>query len=817
MHMATSLRQTFRATLCNLRSSWRPFHSHRHRYAMTNASAPSTFVSKHFRLDERDIQNYLKRKGLVYRMNENGPVIRDCPVCPRPTHHKVENLWKLYVNKDSGAWICFRCQNTGSWFDLKAKLGDIQEPTPLMNSSASKPAPVLPQDLAVNMMKRLHSGQYPAAQAWLTGKGPTDRHLSRETLETYHVGCGDYRFMDDSGSWVSTPCVSFPMYMVEQVSTQPTSKSKTSTAAVPAAVTTSSSSMSLVRMKLRGVGPEMKHHQRMEPSGGGWGLFGLHTVPADAKEIVITEGEFDAMAVYQATGYPTVSLPNGASSLPVQVLPWLERFDTIYLWMDEDLPGQEGAKKFAHKLGEHRVRIVRTREQDADGPKDANDALRLNRDLTQYLKRAKSIPQQQLLTFADLRSEIQHEIVNSKQAAGVPSATLPSLTKLLKGHRKGELTILTGPTGSGKTTLLSQLSLDYLQQGVPTLWGSFEIKNTRLAKKMLYQFAGKELTAPQEFEFWADKFEALPQMLFMKAFGSTDVDKVLDAMDYAVYAEDVEHILLDNLQFMTSGQGKGIEKFDVYDTAMEKLRHFATSRNVHITLVIHPRKVDDNMDLNISSVFGTAKATQEADNVIILQNKQHLRFLDIKKNRFDGDVGRIVMTLDKKLQKYVELSTDDVNAYESGFKTLEDILEAKRNISKSNMDATVNGSVPVKTATVISSDADRSTGPDNSSEHSVKAPLESEERPAYVPVPPAMRAMNARTPPSVDASQTRTFLNRQQQQQQQPAPAPAAPVAMSAAATAPLNVQYPVSSPPTAPSNPSISMEPVEDLGLHFT
>jgi len=39
---------------------------------------------------------------------------------------------------------------------------------------------------------------------------------------------------------------------------------------------------------------------------------------------------------------------------------------------------------------------------------------------------------------------------------------------------------------------------------------------------------------------------------------------------------------------------------------------------VHITLVIHPKKVDDNEELNIASVFGGGKATQEADNVLIL-------------------------------------------------------------------------------------------------------------------------------------------------------------------------------------------------------
>jgi hypothetical protein len=77
---------------------------------------------------------------------------------------------------------------------------------------------------------------------------------------------------------------------------------------------------------------------------------------------------------------------------------------------------------------------------------------------------------------------------------------LKGLNSILKGHRKGELTVLTGSTGVGKTTVLSQISLDYCQSGVRTLWGSFEIKNTRLAKTMLTQFAGIDFAAnPQLF------------------------------------------------------------------------------------------------------------------------------------------------------------------------------------------------------------------------------------------------------------------------------------------------------------------------------
>ena len=48
-------------------------------------------------------------------------------------------------------------------------------------------------------------------------------------------------------------------------------------------------------------------------------VFGWHTVPTNAKEIVLTADEFDAMAVFQATSCPAISLPLGLSSLPPEV------------------------------------------------------------------------------------------------------------------------------------------------------------------------------------------------------------------------------------------------------------------------------------------------------------------------------------------------------------------------------------------------------------------------------------------------------------------------------------------------------------------
>jgi twinkle protein len=53
------------------------------------------------------------------------------------------------------------------------------------------------------------------------------------------------------------------------------------------------------------------------------------------------------MAVYQETGLPSVSLPNGANNLPIQFLPFFERFERIYLWLDADEVGRNAAEKFA--------------------------------------------------------------------------------------------------------------------------------------------------------------------------------------------------------------------------------------------------------------------------------------------------------------------------------------------------------------------------------------------------------------------------------------------------------------------------------------
>lgn len=105
----------------------------------------------------------------------------------------------------------------------------------------------------------------------------------------------------------------------------------------------------------------------------------------------------------------------------------------------------------------------------------------------------------------------------------------------------------------------------------------------------------------------------------------------------------------------------GYEKFDMMDKAIDSFRKFSSIHNIHITLVIHPRKEADGSILNISSVFGTAKATQEADNIMILQYVDGKKILDIKKNRFSGELGSAVLYFDKNSQKFLQYDNDIIN------------------------------------------------------------------------------------------------------------------------------------------------------------
>jgi hypothetical protein len=109
---------------------------------------------------------------------------------------------------------------------------------------------------------------------------------------------------------------------------------------------------------------------------------------------------------------------------------FFDRFERIYLWLDNDELGKTSAQRFAKILGPKRTLIIDTQVASLDTelidpenvPKDANDALRLGIDFRQLIKKGACwTDQDKILSLNDLASSLQHRIMNTDKLKGVES------------------------------------------------------------------------------------------------------------------------------------------------------------------------------------------------------------------------------------------------------------------------------------------------------------------------------------------------------------------------------------------------------------
>lgn len=561
-----------------------------------------------------EIRQYLRTQGIPFH---DGYSCLHAPSIFVEEKQEVRHSYSLFIDKTTGRFVCTASLVEGNWQDFQASVelrhtgmavGDLRE-TDTQRNQADEDARHI-WERAVPLWELLDEQETQEAKA-MFGLS----NISDVTLKRFSV-----RYLRTVQALV------FPWFGPRGTSLK-----------------------GLKLLKVERQGETIQYVENTLPRPSAYhNLFGLPLIGRRDTELVLTGREVDTLVLHQATGLPTLALPRGISCLPPSLLPYLEQFKRITLWLGEDLRSWEAAKIFARKLNPKRCSLV----QPSDQQLQPLDAFTRGMNLAKILRSALPAGHKSIISFRQLREEVFGELVNVEQVAGVKWARFPELNRLLKGHRKGELTVFTGPTGSGKTTFISEHALDLCMQGVNTLWGSFEINNVRLAKIMLTQFAmGRLEEQLEKFDEWADKFEDLP-LYFMTFHGHQNIKTVINTMLHAVYMYDISHVVIDNLQFMMGQEQLTVDRLAVQDYIVGAFRKFATENNCHVTLVIHPRKEDEERELQTSSIFGSAKASQEADNVLILQDRKLVtgpgkRFLQVSKNRFDGDVGIFPLEFNK--------------------------------------------------------------------------------------------------------------------------------------------------------------------------
>lgn len=348
-------------------------------------------------------------------------------------------------------------------------------------------------------------------------------------------------------------------------------------------------------------------------------LFGWQAIPEDAREVTITEGEIDAMTAYQY-GRHALSVPFGGGAGNKQS--WIEyeyknlqRFDVIYLCLDSDDEGRKATEEIVKRLGRERCRLVDL------GCKDFNfalDNLFYSRDdIDECYEKAKSLDPEKLVGVVELRDDIVGEFYDRNPVVSGMPLPWKKAEDLIR-FRSSELTVWTGWSGHGKSQLLNYLAFHGMRGGEKFCIASMEMPARRTMQRMVRQAAG--LAYPTRGYIDAILESLSGKLWIYNQIGSADTAEMISTFRYAARRYGVTQFVVDSLAKL----GMAEDDYNGQKAAMEALVGFAHEMGVHVHLVAHPRKADDETRApGKLDVRGGAILTDLADNVItVWRNKR---------------------------------------------------------------------------------------------------------------------------------------------------------------------------------------------------
>ena len=362
----------------------------------------------------------------------------------------------------------------------------------------------------------------------------------------------------------------------------------------------------LVLIKYRGKNKKIRAEAGCKPI-----LFGWQALSETARSIVICEGEIDAMSFHEY-GIPAMSVPFGGGGGSKQ--DWieheyenLERFDAIYLAMDMDDEGRKATAEIVSRLGRHRCRVVDLPE------KDANDCLVkgiLAAEIWKCLSVAKTQDPTELRNAVEYTDEIIREFNPSDEEIGflTPWEKASSLR-----FREGEVTVISGINGHGKSEAVGHMVIHAIHQGEKVCVASMEFKPKRFLRNLVRQTSGVSQPTDDYIRAIAEDFLE-PSLWVFDVTGTAVADRMLEVFVYARKRYGVKLFVIDNLSKMDVD----MDKNEPQRQFMAKLTDFAKDNDVHVFLVTHQKKVEDEYTkTGKMDVKGSGAITDLADTVII--------------------------------------------------------------------------------------------------------------------------------------------------------------------------------------------------------
>ena len=384
-------------------------------------------------------------------------------------------------------------------------------------------------------------------------------------------------------------------------------------------------------------------------------------------EVIITEGEFDALAVMAAGFERVVSVPNGAPAEQVDDpinsnrygFMWeheaaLKPIESFVLATDGDKPGRALAHDLAAILGPERCKFV----SYPDGCKDLNEVLlaRGEREVVRLIAEAKSFPVAGIYSMADFPEAQELRAMET----GIPALD-PYMSLVL-----GSLTVFSGYSNMGKSTVLNDIIGHCIKRDVPVCVASFEtapkpILRDGIARSMIgCSFAGF-IGHPGRQKAYA-QIERRLSVISNTMDDETDIDLdyYLELCRVAVVRHGARLIILDPWNELEHKRQRDETETDYIGRAIRALKRFAKRYNVALWVVAHPTKPQGKSGApGLYDIHGSANWANKADYGLIYhrpdktQNRGTLSVVKVRMG-FPGGCAVIDVKMDESTSRIVE-------------------------------------------------------------------------------------------------------------------------------------------------------------------
>lgn len=378
------------------------------------------------------------------------------------------------------------------------------------------------------------------------------------------------------------------------------------------------------------------------------GLFGReHFSAGEHKNIIITEGEYDAATWFQILGVPSVSVRSSSSAVTDITVDrsFVNAHERIYLSFDADAAGRQALRDCARLFDYNKLRILGLGQMDGDVLlKDANDYLKAGKadDLRNIYANAKRyLPE----TVVSINKDTIAEILAEAPADGVPyPPSMATLNKMTRGIHRGRSVLVTAKTGVGKTELMHALEHQLLESTNDNI-GAIYLEEPKADH--LRSLASIELGRPcfhsdsgvstEEVVSAVQKAAKVDDRLHVYShFGCDDPEVFLDTIRFLVSACNVVYVLVDHISMVVSGIRGTDDERRALDYIVTRLEMMIKELNFSLIFVSHVNDFGDTRGSRAIGQLADVRIDATRDYMNPDTTVKNTLCLSISKNRVPG-------------------------------------------------------------------------------------------------------------------------------------------------------------------------------------